>query len=106
MSLAAVNQVCVIHEAMNGCKYLKGNLWIALKMHLIYRILNRTGFVISTFPVSATAQKKNDYIDFNPYKTSVLFVRPRQTVQTQTRRLDATSDQGIHCLLTECSIKI
>ena len=23
MSLAAVNQICVIHEAMNGCKILK-----------------------------------------------------------------------------------
>ena len=23
VSLAAVNQICVIHEAMNGCKYLK-----------------------------------------------------------------------------------
>ena len=23
VSLAAVNQICVIHEAMNGCKHLK-----------------------------------------------------------------------------------
>ena len=29
MSLAAVNQMCVIHEAMNGCKNLKIHCRIA-----------------------------------------------------------------------------
>ena len=32
VSLAAVNQICVIHEAMNGCKNLKIHEKIALKM--------------------------------------------------------------------------
>ena len=39
---------------------------------------------------------------FNPCKPSVLFVGHRQTVQTQS----AASDQDLHCLLTECSVKI
>ena len=30
--VAAVNQICVIHEAMNGCKNLKIHLRIASKM--------------------------------------------------------------------------
>ena len=30
--LAAVNQICVIHEAMNGCNNLKIHYWIASKM--------------------------------------------------------------------------
>ena len=32
VSLAAVNHVCVIHEAINGCKNLKVNLRTAMKM--------------------------------------------------------------------------
>ena len=32
VSLAAVNQSCVIHEAMNGCKNLKIHYRIASKM--------------------------------------------------------------------------
>ena len=32
MSLAAVNQIPVIHEDMNGCKNLKIQLRLALKM--------------------------------------------------------------------------
>ena len=36
----------------------------------------------------------------NPFKPSVLFVGHRQTVQNQA------SDQVVHCLLAECSIKI
>ena len=32
VSLAAVNQICVIHETMNGCKNLKMHLRIASKM--------------------------------------------------------------------------
>ena len=32
MSLAAVNQICVIHEAMNDCKNLKIQLRVASKM--------------------------------------------------------------------------
>ena len=39
----------------------------------------------------------------NPFKPSVLFVGHRQTVQTQIR---VYTDQGLHCLLTECSIKL
>ena len=42
---------------------------------------------------------------FNPYKSNVLFVGHRQTVQTQIR-YSAASDQGLHCWLTECSIKV
>ena len=34
VSLAAVNQVCVIHEAMNGCKNLKIHLRITSKMQI------------------------------------------------------------------------
>ena len=34
------------------------------------------------------------------------FVRHRQTAQTQIRHLDQVSDQGLQCLLTECSIEI
>ena len=44
---------------------------------------------------------------FNPYTPSVLFVGHWQTVQNQTRRrVIAASDQVLHCLLTECSIKM
>ena len=32
VSLAAVNQICVFHEAMNGCKNLKIHLRLASKM--------------------------------------------------------------------------
>ena len=32
VSLAAVNQIYVIHEAVNSCKYLKIHLRLALKM--------------------------------------------------------------------------
>ena len=32
VSLAAANQVCVVNEAMNGCKNIKIHLRIALKM--------------------------------------------------------------------------
>ena len=32
VTLAAVNQICVIHEAMNGCKNLKIHKRIASKM--------------------------------------------------------------------------
>ena len=32
VSLAAVNQICVVHEAMNGCKFLKIHERIASKM--------------------------------------------------------------------------
>ena len=32
VSLAAANQIYVFHEAMNGCKYLKIHLRLALKM--------------------------------------------------------------------------
>ena len=32
VSLAAVNQICVINEAMNSCKNLKIRLWSASKM--------------------------------------------------------------------------
>ena len=32
VSFAAVNQICVIHEAMNGCKNLKIHLRMASKM--------------------------------------------------------------------------
>ena len=43
----------------------------------------------------------------NPYKPSILFVGHKKTMLTQiTRRQNAASDQGRHCLLTECSIKI
>ena len=46
-------------------------------------------------------------IFFNPYKPSVLFVGQRHAVQTQIKMLqNAISDQGLHCLLTECPIKI
>ena len=43
-----------------------------------------------------------------PYKPSVLFVGHRQTVQTmiRRRRTRRLSDQGLYCLLTECSIEI
>ena len=36
-SLAAVNQMCVIHEAMNGCKNLKIHLRLALKMKIYFQ---------------------------------------------------------------------
>ena len=39
----------------------------------------------------------------NPYKPSLLVVGNMQTVPTKTR---LASDQGLKCLLTECSIKI
>ena len=32
VSLAAVNQICIIHEAMNGCKKLRIHKRIASKM--------------------------------------------------------------------------
>ena len=32
VSLAAVSQICVIHETMNGCKHLKIHKRLALKM--------------------------------------------------------------------------
>ena len=32
VNLAAVNQICVVHEAMNGCTNLKIHQKIALKM--------------------------------------------------------------------------
>ena len=32
VSLAAVNQICLIHESMNSCKNLKVHLMIASKM--------------------------------------------------------------------------
>ena len=38
---------------------------------------------------------------FNPYKPSFPFWGPRQTVKQQ----NAASDQRLHCLLTEMSIK-
>ena len=34
--LAAVNQMCIIHEAMNGCKILKIHLRIASKMLILH----------------------------------------------------------------------
>ena len=40
---------------------------------------------------------------FNPYKHSVFFVEHRQTALTKLRH-SAASDQGLQCLLTECSI--
>ena len=46
VSLAAVNQICVIHEAMNGCKNLKIYYYrISLKMLIfVFKI-----FVLSIF---------------------------------------------------------
>ena len=34
VSLTGVNQICIIHEAMNGCKTLKLHLRIALKIYV------------------------------------------------------------------------
>ena len=34
VSLAAVNQICAIHEAMNGCKNLKIHLRLVSKMQI------------------------------------------------------------------------
>ena len=43
----------------------------------------------------------------NPYKHSVLFLGHRQqTVQPRQDAQNAAYDQGLHCLLAECSIKI
>ena len=39
---------------------------------------------------------------FNQHKPSAIFMSFRKTAQTQI----AASDQGLHCLLTECSFKI
>ena len=44
----------------------------------------------------------------NPYKPIVLFVdigKPNRADPDQTPH-NAASDQGVHCLLTECSIRI
>ena len=35
VSLAAVNQNCVVHESMNGCKILTIHLRLALKMKIV-----------------------------------------------------------------------
>ena len=34
VSLAAVNQICVFHEPMNGCKNLNIHLRLALEMYI------------------------------------------------------------------------
>ena len=39
VNLAAVNQMCVIHEAINACKNLKIHLRIALTMLIFYYFL-------------------------------------------------------------------
>ena len=44
VSLAAINQICVIYEAMNGCKNLKIYLRIALKNVNIFEWPFYTGF--------------------------------------------------------------
>ena len=42
----------------------------------------------------------------NPYKPSIIFVGHMQTVHSRIRCHKMWSNQGLHCLLTECSIKI
>ena len=53
-------------------------------------------------------EAKHDFIPMliDPYNPSVLFVGHRQTTADpdQTQQ-NGASDQGLHCLLTECSIK-
>ena len=45
-------------------------------------------------------------INFNPFKPNTLFVGHRQTVHIQIRHCkNVASDQGLHCMLTEFSIK-
>ena len=43
---------------------------------------------------------------FNPYKPSILFVGYANSADPDQTPQSAASDQGLHCLLTECSIKI
>ena len=53
VTLAAVNQMCVIHEAMTGCKNLKVQYRIASKMlifcdgpsHILYDTVNIRWFI-------------------------------------------------------------
>ena len=42
---------------------------------------------------------------FNPFLPGNLYKGHRQTAQTQIRCHNVASDQGLHCLLTEFSIK-
>ena len=43
---------------------------------------------------------------FNPFKPSVLSLGHRQTVHPYQTLQNAASDQGLHCLLAETSIRI
>ena len=43
---------------------------------------------------------------FNPYKPSVLIVGYANSADPDQTPQSVASDQGLHCLLTECSIKI
>ena len=42
----------------------------------------------------------------NPYKPSILFVGQANSADPDLMPQNVASDQGFHCLLKECSIKI
>ena len=49
---------------------------------------------------------RNNYHLINPYKPSVLFVGICKQCKLDQTPQKAASDQGLHCLLAECYIKI
>ena len=65
VGLAAVNQIYVIHEAMNGCKKSKGSLKACFKnvnIHCISLILYLIEMAFNTFANRADPEKYQDLL--------------------------------------------
>ena len=102
MKILSTNQPAGTLSAVNGIRFVSMT-WVILGH--VYAFGLQSGGMSSSF--------NSSYELIYPYKLSGLFVRQRQTVQTQIRRHRmrhmtqqfGASDQGLRFLLTKCSFK-
>ena len=82
--------------------------WISAKPRILYHWIHRQGKRVQTKQSQSRCQRSSlikDYLFafFNPFKPIVTLVNREEPGQTTQ---NAASDQVLHCLLTDCSLKI
>ena len=128
MSLAAVNQSYVIHGAMNGCKnlfkFIEG-LLVALTHISLAFFLSDIGkqcrprsyaaecasdhglpFLLTECSVKILIRMRMPKQPFNPLSLAFFLWDIGKQCRPRSDTAKVVSNQGLHCLLTECSIKI
>ena len=106
---AALNTVVFDSLYMYVCPFTItkpiANVTVGLKIWLFTKDFKRHFMPYKRTYRSFICYSDQIVLNFDSYKHSVSFVRHRQTVRTQIRRCKiAAAEQGLHRMLTECSI--